>query len=96
MKWLTFLHKLQGYNALKVCQSATMANTEGGDMDAFVQWVSSHPVAHVGSAWDAWCAQQHEIDHLHAEVMALRERCLHLQQIAFEAQQRKLRLVSAA
>lgn len=65
-------------------------------MEKFVQWAAARPVANVQSAWAAWSEQQREIDALHAQILEMQHRMEHLEQLAFEARQRKLRLVSAA
>ena len=52
--------------------------------DSFIQWATENPVAHLQAAHAAWQAQQAKVDRLTAEVMALRQRCEHLEQKRFE------------
>lgn len=51
----------------------------------FIIWATENPVAHLQSAAQAWQEQQRKIDRLTAEVMALNERCEHLEQKRYEA-----------
>jgi hypothetical protein len=62
-------------------------------MDKFIQWATANPIAHIEAAYQAWQAQQVEIDRLRVEVLTLRERVEHLEQKAFEARRGRLRLV---
>lgn len=52
--------------------------------DKFIQWATENPVAHVQAAYAAWQAQQAKVDRLTAEIMALRQRCLYLEQKKYE------------
>lgn len=62
----------------------------------FIQFITETASPHPQAAYAAWNHQQATIDHLRAEVMALRERCEHLEQRAYVAEARlpRLRLVS--
>lgn len=53
--------------------------------DQFIQWATENPVAHIQSAAQAWQAQQKKIDYMVMELMALYERCEHLEQKRYEA-----------
>jgi hypothetical protein len=66
-------------------------------MDAnFIQFVTETASPHPAAAWSAWLAQQRHIDALHAQLIEMQERVEHLEQRAFEAEQRKLRLIHSA
>jgi hypothetical protein len=66
-------------------------------MDAnFIQFVTETASPHPAAAWSAWQAQQRHIDDLRAQIIEMQEQVEHLEQRAYEAEQRKLRLVHSA